>query len=109
MSMLPVPFGSAERDAVSSRQLAKARRAQEGTELVVFEHTLQAQALADMDRADTQAVTDATRTALEEEMDLLDYGLARTNGSAAKAELVARHVNRLAAINDRRLTRRFGG
>lgn len=109
MPMLPAPYRGTERDVASLRQLAKARRAQEGTELVVFEHTLKAQAMADMDRADSQATADATRTALEEEIDLLDYGLARTNGSAAKAELVARHVNRLAAINDRRLTRRFGG
>jgi hypothetical protein len=62
-----------------------------------------------MDMADTRAVADATRVALEEEIDLLDYGLRLAGSSAAKAELVARHVNRLSNIDNARLSRRFGG
>jgi hypothetical protein len=42
-------------------------------------------------------------------MNLLDYGLSRAGTSAAKVELVGRHVQRMATINDRRIIRRFGG
>jgi hypothetical protein len=108
MSMLPVPFND-DSGGFTSRQVAKARRAQASTSIAVYRHGLEAQALADMDRADSQAASDATRMSLEEELDLFDFGMSRVGGSAAKAELVARHVNRLSAINNRRLTRRFGG
>ncbi|MFZ1154802.1 MAG: hypothetical protein WAN93_07860 [Solirubrobacteraceae bacterium] len=54
-------------------------------------------------------MADASRAGLEEELDLLDYGMARAGQSAAKVELVARHVERLSAINNRRISRRFGG
>jgi hypothetical protein len=93
---------------LSPRQVAKARRAQENTEIRVFGYALEARAHAEIDMIDSQAVADASRTALEAEVDLLEYGLARAGGSAAKTELVARHVERMAAINDRRITRRFG-
>jgi hypothetical protein len=49
------------------------------------------------------------RAALDEELDLLDYGLRRANGSLARAELVARKVEMLASINNRRVGQRFGG
>jgi len=106
--MLPAPFSS-DPGGFSPRQLERARRDQVSTELAIHRHSLGAQAMAEMDRADTQAVTDATRTALEEEIELLDFGLNRAGTSVAKAELVARHVNRLSNINNQRLTRRFGG
>jgi hypothetical protein len=105
--MLPVPFDDG--DGLSSRQLDKARRAQASTELELFRYGLQAHTRAEVDRLDSQAIADASRAALDEEVDLLDYGLSRANGSAAKVALVARHVERLATINDRRITRRFGG
>ena len=107
MSLFPVP---AEGGAgACSRELAKARRAQASSELELFRYGLVARTRAEMDRIDSQAVADASRTALEEEMDLLDYGMARAGTSAAKLDLVARHVNRMAIIDDRRITRRFGG
>lgn len=108
MSQSLVPFND-DGGWLTSRQLARARRAQASTDLAVYRHGLEAHARAEIDRQDTQAVADASRAALEEEMDLLDYGLARAGGSAAKAELVARHVERLATINTRRITERFGG
>ncbi len=93
-----------------STQLArKAKRARENNHLAVYRYGLGAAARAQMDQADSWAAHDANETALSGELDLLDYGLARTGGSAAKAELVARAVHRLSTTNDRRITRRFGG
>ena len=49
------------------------------------------------------------RTSLDEELNLLEWGLHRArDGSAAKNELVARKVNMLSTINNRRIARRFG-
>jgi len=108
MSLLPAPLDD-DMGGLSARQLIKARRAQASSELEVFRFGLGVRARAQIDQLDTQAVADASRAALEAECDLLDYGLARAGQSAAKAALVARHVERIATINDRRITRRFGG
>jgi hypothetical protein len=89
--------------------LRPAARAQRRAELDVFRHGLRAAARAECDRQDGQAASDAIRASLDEELDLLEWGVHRANGSAAKTELVARKVNMLSQINDRRLTRRFGG
>ncbi len=106
MSLLPALLD--DDTGFSPRQMAKARRAQENTEIKLFGHTLEAHTIAEIDRLDSQAIADASRAALEQEVGLLEYGLARAQGSVAKTELVARHVERMAAINDRRITRRFG-
>jgi hypothetical protein len=106
MSYLPVP--SEPGGSLSPRQAARASRAQAKAEMAVFHHALAARAEGEMDRLDSQAVADASRAALEEELDLLDYGMSRAGQSAAKVELVARHVERLSAINNRRITRRWG-
>lgn len=108
MSMLPAPLDDEGR-SMNSRQLTKAKRAQASAELAVFSHALETRALAEIDRLDSQAVADASRAALDEEIALMDYGLARAGQSVAKTALVARHVERVATINDRRITRRFGG
>lgn len=107
MSLLPAPLD--DDTGLSSRQLTQARRAQASSGLEVFRYGLGARARAEIDRIDSHAVADATRAALNEELDLVDYGLCRAGQSAAKAELVARHVQRLSQINDRRLNQRFGG
>jgi hypothetical protein len=107
MSLLPAPLD--DDTGVTARQTSRARRAQASTELELFRYGLAAHARAEIDRLDSQAIADASRAALDEEVDLLDYGLARAGSSAAKVELVARHVQRMATINDRRITRRFGG
>lgn len=77
-------------------------------QLAVLNHSLDAQALADIDRQDTQAIADASRTALDEELTLLREGLAQAGQSAAAIELVARKVELLANIDNRRIARRFG-
>lgn len=93
----------------ASRQLAKATRAQEQTELAVFQHHLEARYLAECDRIDAQAIADVTKGALEEELAVLDWGLAQAAGSPAKAELVARLVGQQSRIDSARIARRFGG
>ncbi|MGH9089833.1 MAG: hypothetical protein ACRDZR_00390 [Acidimicrobiales bacterium] len=89
-------------------QAAKSGRALRRAEVAVFEHGLRAAARAAMDGQDAQAAADAVQGSLEEELALLEYGLHRANGSAAKTELVARKVQLLSALNDRRITRHFG-
>jgi hypothetical protein len=89
-------------------QLNKAKRSEASAGLDIFRHGLVVQRRAEYDRQDAQAVADASHTSLDLELDLLDYGMARAGQSAARLELVARHVERLAASNNRRITRRFG-
>lgn len=93
---------------LSPYQTAQATRYQRKAEIAAFRHGLEAAVRAEFDRQDGQAAADAIQASLEEELDLLDYGLHRANGSAAKTELVARKVQQLASINDRRISRRFG-
>jgi hypothetical protein len=92
-----------------SRQLVRATRAQERTELAIFEHGLEARFLADIDRIDSQAIADVTREAIEQELANLSYGLELAQGSPAKAELVSRLVNLQSTLDNRRISQRFGG
>jgi hypothetical protein len=97
-------FDDGSRRLTSRRAITRVRR----TQLAVFNHGLEAQALAEMDRQDTEAVGDASRASLDEELDLLHKGLAQAGQSAAAIELVARKVELLANIDNRRIARRFG-
>jgi hypothetical protein len=106
MSMLPARSGD---DPPSGRDLARATRDRNRTELAIYRHGLGARYRAEADRLDAQAVSDAVQASLEEELNLLDYGLRRAAGSAAAGELVARKANLLSSLNDRRIGRRFGG
>ncbi len=92
----------------SSRQLGKAVQAQERAELAVFEHQLQARYLAEIERIDAEALSDAVKTALDEELGTLEYGLELAAGSAAKAELVSRLVSIQSKIDAERIAGRFG-
>lgn len=104
MSDLPVPW-----DGRPSRQLTRAVRAQEQTELAIFEHSLGARFQAECDRIDSAAIADVTRAALEEEMAVLDDCLALAGDSLAKRELVSRMVSLQSKIDGARIARRFGG
>lgn len=104
---LPVPFDDGRRS--NARHVAKARRAEASADLDLLRYSLKAHILAEADRLDSEAARDASRAALDAEFDLLDHGLARAGGSVAKTAIAARHVERLVTINDRRITRRFGG
>jgi hypothetical protein len=89
-------------------QRGRAARAQRRAELEIFDHRLAAGVRAEGEIADAQALGDVMRTSLDEELNLLEWGLHRADGSAAKNELVARKVNMLSNINNRRIARRFG-
>lgn len=105
MSNLPVHLG----DPFSSgRQLARASRAQERTELAIHDHHLQTRFLAECELIDSQAVAEVTKGALQEELAVLDWGLEQASGSAAKAELVSRLVGQQSRIDSARIARKFG-
>ncbi len=104
-----VPFDSAPLGWRARRQLARAQSAQLSTNLAVFQHGLEAQAMAEMDEQDSRALGDAARTSLDEELGLMRDGLAQAGQSATAVELVARKVEIVANTNNRRLTRRFRG
>jgi hypothetical protein len=108
MSMLPVPSDDPS-GWLTTRQAVKARRAQENAELAIHNHRLAAQARAEMDIADSQAAADAVRASLDEELTLLQDGLAKAGQSAAALEIVAGKVQLLNAIDNRGISRRFGG
>jgi hypothetical protein len=92
-----------------SRQLVRAANARQRTELAIYEHALAARYLAECDCIDSQAVADATKAALDEEIRNLDWGMERSAGSPAKAELVARMVAMQSRIDTARISRHFGG
>lgn len=103
-----VPKAVSDQSTMTPYLVSKAARLQRRVEFQVFRHGLLAAARAECDRQDGQAVADAVRASLDEELNLLDWGMWKADGSAAKAELVARRVNQLAGINDTRLTRTYG-
>lgn len=94
---------------LTRRQIDQARKAEASNAMEVFRYGLGSQGRAQIDIYDSQALADANRAAVCEEMDLLDYGLSRAGTSAAKVEIVARAAQRMATVNDRRIMRRFGG
>ena len=106
MSDLParLPNGS----PANSRQMRRAVQAQERTELAVFEHHLAASYLREVERIDAEALAGVVKTAINEELDTLDYGLGLAAGSPAKAELVSRLVSMQSKIDGARIARRFG-
>jgi hypothetical protein len=105
VNRLPVLRSDHERP---SEQIIRAATAQRRTELAVFEHNLAARYVAECERIDAQALGDVVKTALEEELSVLDWGMEQATGSAAKAELVSRKVAMQSRINSARIARRFG-
>ncbi|HEX7244414.1 MAG TPA: hypothetical protein VF245_02475 [Solirubrobacterales bacterium] len=106
MSNLPDRFAGRPGN---SRQLARAAQAREKTELAVYEHHLQARFLSEVERIDAEALADVVKTAINEELDTLDYGLGLAAGSTARAELVSRLVSLQSKLDGARIARRFGG
>ncbi len=105
MTELPVPWSAAG----ESRQVARAAKALERTELEIYHHQLAARFASECDQIDARAIAEVTRAALEEEMSVLDWGLQEAAGSRAKAELVSRMVSMQSKIDSARIARRFGG
>lgn len=106
MPFLPVPTD--DDSGLNRRQVVQARKAEAATALELHRYGLAARFRAQVDIYDSQALADANRAAVSEEMDLVDYGLSRAGTSAAKVEMTARAAQRMATINDRRIMRRFG-
>jgi hypothetical protein len=105
MTNLPIRLADAGRP---SRALVRAAKATQRAELAVYEHHLAAHCQVECDRIDSQAIAEVTRTALDEEMNVLDWGLERAGSSRAKKELVSRMVTQQSNIDIRRIARRFG-
>jgi hypothetical protein len=102
---LPMPYGGLPGN---SRQVAKAAKAAEATELAIYENHLATAYRREIERQESEALADVVKAALDDELDLLDWGLMKAAGSPAKAELVSRKVSVLSSTNTRRLARHFG-
>jgi hypothetical protein len=107
MSNLTVPSeaGRALSPRLPSR---KASRAVAKSHMRVFHHELEVWAMLEEERQESEAVADASRTSLEQELRLLREGLALAGQSAAALNLVSRRVELQANIDTRRITRRWG-
>jgi len=107
---LPVPFHNAAADSsLSARQLMQAQAADTSAELEVYRHFLWSRVLAEKERIDSETAAEALEAALHAELKLLRGGLAEAGQSAAGIERVARKLELLASVDDRRFLRRFGG
>jgi hypothetical protein len=103
----PAPRDS-QTGGLTRRQLEQARKVEADTAMELHRYKHGAYFRSGVDMYDSQALADANRAAVCEEMDLVDWGLSRAGMSAAKVEMVARAAQRMARINDHRITRRFG-
>jgi hypothetical protein len=86
-------------------QVVAARREAENG-LVV--HTLRRHFDKEAARIDADATSTAVKATLDSELDVLAYGIAKAEGSAAAAKLVADRVEQLSRINTQNISRRFG-
>jgi hypothetical protein len=57
---------------------------------------------------DAATVAAASQAALGAELELLQWGIAKSGGSAAAAKLVADRVEQLSRLNGKAIERRFG-
>lgn len=87
-------------------QLVEATSAQQRTELAIHQHHLLARYFAECERIDIEARADVARTGLEEELNLLAWGMEQATGPAA-AELVSRKVDLLSRMDNTHFAR-FG-
>jgi hypothetical protein len=105
MPDLPVPWEG----GLSDRQIVRAARATEKTELAIYSHQLEMDYLRECDQIDSAAIADVAKAALVEEMRVLDEGLALAGDSAAKRLLVSRMLEIQSRIDTARISRTFGG
>lgn len=94
---------------LTPRQARKLQRQDATTAIEVYGHRRDARKLAACAEAEIEALADVNRTAMNEEMDLADAGIARAAGSSLKSKSVARALQRQEAIADRIVRRAFGG
>jgi hypothetical protein len=105
MSNLParLPDGVPNR-----RQVIRATRATERTELAVLEHQLAA--LYDRECAiiDSETIKEVTESSLDNVLEVLDRGLKKAGDRPAALEFVAHAISRMESLDDAAIMRRFG-
>lgn len=99
---IPVVFGpTTERE----RHVVAARREAERGVLI---HNLRAFFDEECAKLDAATVAAASQAALGTELDVLNWGIAKANGSAAGLKLVADRTEQLSRLNSKAIERRFG-
>jgi hypothetical protein len=76
-------------------------------EYEVLVHATRAWVLVQRDMIDSQALRDALEAAFDEEVEFLDRGLSKVNGSLTKQELLVRKTDIQSRLNNRRALRTF--
>jgi hypothetical protein len=94
---------------LTTRQARKLQREEATTALEVHGHRRDARKLAASAEALIEALADVNRTAMNEEMDLVDSGIVRAGGSQLKSASVARALQRQVTLGDRIVYRTFRG
>lgn len=93
------PISNRERGAVAAR-----RQVEDG----LLVHSLRAHFDKEAAKIDAEAAFEGSKSALDIELELLAWGIAKSGGSAAASKLVADRVEQLSRINSRNLSERFG-
>ena len=86
-------------------QVVAARREAENGVILATLHAHFDEACAALDASTVAA---ASQAALGAELDVLNWGIAKANGSAAASKLVADRVEQLSRLNSKAIERRFG-
>jgi hypothetical protein len=105
MSNLPARISAG---VPNSRQVVRAVRAQERTELAILEHQLGALYDRECSVIDSESLSEVTKNSLVNVLDVLDFGLERAGDRPAARELVSRAVERLERLDDAAILRRYG-
>jgi hypothetical protein len=92
----------------NSRQVVRAARAQERTELAIVEHQLAALYDRECSVIDSESIAEVTKNSLVNVLDVLDFGLERAGDRPAARELVSRAIARLEHLDDAAIMRRYG-
>lgn len=95
-------------DSVSPIRRAQLTRLARQAESDVVRHRLLRWVDIEKEEIDADAAERAVVNAFEVEVGFYDYGILRAGASAAKRELLADKLEMLAALNNRRILRRFG-
>jgi len=90
------------------RQVVRAARAQERTELAILEHQLAAHYDRECAVIDGDSIREVTKNSLDNVLEVLDEGLKKAGDRPAARELVARAISRQERLEDAAIMRRFG-
>jgi hypothetical protein len=95
-------------NTLSPRESRGLQRTVRNAEIELFHRSVELALTVQMEQRSSQAMTQIAMGSLEDELGLLEYGLARAGNSSAALELVARKVDQLSNLNAVRLARAFG-